>query len=207
VQRKKSQKELKKARVLYSLRKSNESSDLLFWAISLELSSKEDSSIKSNEVVFSGMDTASLLMYKKNETLENSEVVLVKNFRSSVSNADGYLYELPGTYFLTQPVEVAQLISNVSAQTGFSPEKSKISTSNVRKMMSSFSAHQGILHFLELPEEDLKKINEETGKNFVVLSVSSLLEKNLVDWSILGMILSSMISLFKDTKKKNRTNN
>lgn len=69
---------------------------VFFWALHVEIFITKENRVKANEIVISRHDISSVLMYKKGNTLSDTEVVLVREFRSPVANETGYVWELPG---------------------------------------------------------------------------------------------------------------
>jgi hypothetical protein len=101
---------LKKAFVHYSLRKpkldskGNKTLDLFvfLWILKVEIWVTKENRLKSNEIVVSRLDQSATVLYKKNSTLGDSQVVLIKEYRTPVNNKENYVYELPSkdsTYF------------------------------------------------------------------------------------------------------------
>lgn len=158
---------------------------------------------KSNEFVFFRTDTSSVVPYyeQNNETF----IVLVKEFRSSVRNSKGLVYELPsGSTFnkMTNPLENAQ--KELLEETGISiNDLERFEFVSQRQVASSTSAHHSSLYKVRLSDEEFAQVKKLTDSNAVLglsnegeqiyLEIISL--KNLMnyplDYSMLGMILSS----------------
>ena len=97
---------LKKARVQwiwrsYEKSKSNANDSAerkwfpFLWALHVHIHITSENRDKEHEVILSRNDISAVVLYKRGKTVEDTQVVLVKEFRSAVSNSDGYVWELP----------------------------------------------------------------------------------------------------------------
>ena len=69
---------------------------VLFWAVHADIFVAAEGRNKSNEVVIARPDIACVLAYMPGEQMLDSEIIVIKEFRSPCRNADAFVYELPG---------------------------------------------------------------------------------------------------------------
>ena len=133
---------------------------------------KKENRVKSNECVFSRYDISTVLLYRKRATLQDSQIIVVKEFRSPVSNTSGYVWELPGGSSLTE-VDYKELArEEVEEETGFTlKNKDRLKPHDVRQLMATMSAHKAHLFSVELTEEELEYFKSSSEKTFGVATV------------------------------------
>lgn len=164
---------------------------------------------KTNEVVLFRPDIASVVLYRPAppsfHPIGAAKVVLVKEFRSPVRNADGFVYELPGgSSTKDEPVEQIA-IHEVEEEVGLTIEPGRLRLVGVRQIGATLSAHTGAVFAVELTDEELATLREQERSGAtrgvqgdsertytVIRSVGQLLQGQLVDWSQLGMILAAL---------------
>lgn len=158
---------------------------------------------KTNELVFYRKDLSSVLMYcREGLRPQDIKVVLVREFRSAVRNSEGFVYELPGgsSDSKRDPRHVAA--TEVLEETGFQLDPSKLKEHGHRQLVATLSAHHGHFYSYALTPDELKDIEEDKGPHGVegasertyveVVTLKDVLERQLVDWATLGMILTSL---------------
>jgi 8-oxo-dGTP pyrophosphatase MutT (NUDIX family) len=151
-------------------------------------------------------DIAAVMLYRRAGALLDTEIVMVKEFRSPVSNESGFVWELPsGSDRKTQAWdEVAR--TEVLEETGLNLEGGRFRRYDARQLAATFSAHKATLFYCELTEEEMAGIRETEGQmrgnnvtdseqTYVYVRSLRLLLGNQdsdlhVDWSTLGMIFS-----------------
>lgn len=155
---------------------------------------------KSNEFVFFRKSISSVLAYHKevNETY----IVLVKEFRSPVNNSEGFVYELPsGSNFDgIEALENAQ--HELEEETGIRIDDStRFSLVSERQIAATLCTYMSNLYTVELTEKEfaLAKQNtqafgvlDESEKTYIQIVPLSKLNKYKVDYSTLGMIYESL---------------
>jgi len=198
---------------------------LFFWALHVEIFIQSEGRSKSNELVLARPDISSVLLYKPAHpssqiesqsvnpesqlipsNLYDTSIVLVKEFRSSVSNESGYVYELPGgssSEIQHTPIEIA--VEEVEEETGITIDPRRFRFCGAKQLMATMSCHRGHLFAVELTQAELDKlrnqelegevhgIKEDTERTYVrVMTLRQILQQNAVDWSTLGMILFAL---------------
>lgn len=160
---------------------------------------------KINDPVVFRLDISSALLYKKEDEITNSKIVLIKEFRTAASTQDGFIWELPGgsSPFITDPLEVAR--EEVYEEVGLQINKDRLNYGGSRQLAGTLSAHQSHFYYSELYEHELEWLKHQkgiphgtdypdnpTGERAYteVLTLKEIVDRNLLDWSNLGMILS-----------------
>lgn len=87
---------LEHARVVWTFRVGPQRNFVFFWALHAEVYITAEERSKTNEVVQARPDIATIVLYKKAVSIDDSEIVLIREFRTPVSNPTGYVWELPG---------------------------------------------------------------------------------------------------------------
>jgi len=152
---------------------------------------------KINEIVIYRSDISTILAYHKDK------IVLTKEFRSPVSNEECFVYELPGgSSFKAGKTSLELAADEFAEETSLRIENySRFIYHQSRQLLSTLSAHKAHLFSIELSEEELKHLESLKGKTFGVeedsektyveiKTVREILKDELLDWSMLGMILS-----------------
>ena len=183
--------------------------DILFlWAMYVNIWIEEEQRFKDNECIISRFDLSSVVLYHiKNENLMDTEIVLIKEFRSPVNNALGYVLENPGgSSFSNKKTPVTIATSEIEEETGLKIAPERLQSINRRQLVSTLSIHKSYLYSVELtPEEmvDVKElvankttfgVTEDTERTYLeVKTIGELLKDDSLDFAHIGMILESII--------------
>jgi len=161
---------------------------------------------KFNDPIVARPDISSVVLVKREPEPLNSKIVLVKEFRSTVSNKDGFVLEAPsGSSHDPYKDPAAVALDELEEETGFSLDQKRLKPIGLRQLSATFSIHKAHAYFAEITEEELKwfesragklKINDkfETGErlSIEIRTAEEILKNDLVDWSNVGMILSAL---------------
>ncbi len=163
---------------------------------------------KTNEFIVARPDIATIVAYCKRPALMDTEVVLIREFRSPARTADGFIREVPGGSswklgedpFVTAAHELFE-------ETGFSVEPSRLRRIGARQLCGTLSVHQAHVFACEVTEAELENLRkqekngtvhgvvEDTERTYVeVHRLGDLLDpaSNAVDWSMVGMIMTAI---------------
>jgi 8-oxo-dGTP pyrophosphatase MutT (NUDIX family) len=157
---------------------------------------------KSNELFLARPDTSSVLLYSWSEIVE---IVLVREFRSTVRNQAGFVFELPSgssVNELENPLGVAA--TEVQEETGLVLEPNRFERHESRQVAATFTIHKSTLFSCKLTAEEMGKLKADRDRhgNFVtdsemtyiaVQTLDQIREEGLVDWVTLGMICSVLL--------------
>lgn len=191
---------LDSAKVLYTFRPGF--NDFVFmWVLKADVYITSEKRHKTNEFVLSRPDISSILLWKKNKTLGESEIVLVKEFRTPAATEDGFVRELVGGSSKETDNPKAIAAEEVLEETGFAIEPSRLQIHQTRQLAATLSAHKSHLYSFELTDEELKWFKsqkgivhgkeEDTERTFIeIYTVDELLKDTMTDWVTIGQVLS-----------------
>lgn len=191
------------ARVEWNFRVGPQKKFIFLWVIKANVYVAREQRNKVNEVVLSRPDVSSVLLYRRGETLADTEVVLVREFRSPASTPDGYIWELPGGSSRNNQAPNVVAAEEVREETGFEISPERIRCCEARQLAGTFSAHKAQLFAAEINQSELDWFKSQAGivhglvqdsecTYVEVLRIDRIMNENLVDWSTLGMILSTL---------------
>lgn len=191
--------ELKYARVNY-LFKMPKAKKVFLWILHVHVYIKSENRIKENEFVLARTDISTVVLYKKGKSFYDTEVVLVKEFRSPVNNKESIVYELPGGSSITDKDSIDVIKEEVYEEVGLVINKSRFKYHGSRQMVATLSSHKAHVYFVELTNEELDFVKNDNNTHGVyedseltysiVLSLQDILSNNLLDYSNIGMIFS-----------------
>ena len=178
------------------------------WALHADVYVTAEGRSKDNEIVIGRPDISVVLMYYPTSTVLDTSVILIEEFRSPVRNHTGYVWESPGgSSFTNKPYdEVA--VDEVKEETGLSVNKDRLVAHGACQLTATFSSHKAHLFSVELTDEEFVWLCEQKDKKHglhpdggtgeltyvEIKTVKEILNENLVDWSMKGMILSALNS-------------
>lgn len=181
--------------------------DFVFlWILHVDVFIKSENRNKTNEFVVSRTNTSYTVIYKKADDILNSEIVLVKEFRSPAATKDGYIWELVGGSSFNDTEDALSVAADeIFEETSFKVEKERISYVQERQLNGTLTAHKTSIFSLEINDEELQWFKDEKGnihgneedseRTYIeVLTVKEILENELLDWSNVGMIMKVLNS-------------
>src|ERR1039457_748450 len=86
----------------------------------------KENRFKNNEFFITRPDICACLLYYPRPDPMETEIVLVKEFRTPVNNAEGYVYELPGGSVPSGIGNIETAIEELAEETGFVPKANKM---------------------------------------------------------------------------------
>jgi 8-oxo-dGTP pyrophosphatase MutT (NUDIX family) len=179
-----------------------EKSIVFLWALHVDIFIGSENRHKVNEFVIARPDISTILMYRRRKPVADSEIVLIREFRSSVSNETGFVWELAGGSSFKGKIDPKKLAADeCKEEAGITIDPSRIKQHEVRQMVATLSAHKAHLFSVELTEKELVQLKaqhgvahgivEDSEQTYTeILTLKQILERPVVDWSMLGMILS-----------------
>ena len=162
---------------------------------------------KINEVVLYRPDISTVVLIRPATNPLDSEVVLVREFRSPASTPDGMVHEVPGGSSAKpgeDPVEVA--VHEVSEETGLTLDPSRLVPLGARQLTSTLSAHKASVWCACLTASEMDEVRamvvanvthgvvQDTERTYLeIRTVRQILGGTRdVDWSMVGMILQAI---------------
>lgn len=156
---------------------------------------------KENELFVGRSDISTICAFHKGSTLAETKLVLVREFRTTISTGDCFVRELPGGSSV-KPHEDALTVASheFEEETGIQISPERFSQVGERQLVSTLSTHKAALFMVELNDEELavaeKEYADKTMHGLIesseqtyveVYTYDELLRTN-IDWSMLGMI-------------------
>lgn len=176
---------------------------LFLWALRADVHVTAEARNKTSEVVIGRPDVAAVLMYRRAADPRDSEVVLVREFRSAVRNPAAMVLELPsGSSFddTLSPLQVAA--EEVHEETGLRIDAARLRPLAARQVAATILSHHAHVFTLELAPDELawlaahQHVQRGAGHgertHAQIRRVRDLLAGDEVDWSTLGMILAAL---------------
>ncbi len=190
------------ARVEWVFRVGPQKKAIFLWALHVNIFVAAEGRNKTNEFVMPRTDISAVLMYRRREDPLDTEVVLIREYRSPVSNETGFVWELPGGSTFKDGVDPQdQAIAEFEEEAGIAIDLSRLRSHGARQVMATLSAHKAHLFSIEMTDNELADmrskhgivygVRDDTERTYVeVLTIRDILARPIVDWSMLGMILS-----------------
>lgn len=192
------------ARVVWTFPTSS-SKPPFFWALKVNVWINSESRSKDIEVVISRPHICAAVMYKSKENILDTEVVLVREFRSAVSNAEGYVWELPGgSDPLDSSASTKVVAKEIHEETGLVISEERLQMTGSRQQMSTLTSTKATLYKVELTDMEIKYARSLSGQIFgdaesteqtyvEVVTLREVLQGNLVDWTNTGMLMQVIL--------------
>lgn len=188
------------ARLLWQFR-SGPRRHLFCWALQAKVHIPEEGRHKSGEVLITRPDIASVLAYRRGSRPADTEVVLVREFRSNAATPDGFVHELPGGSSFHSTEDERRLAAHeLEEETGVAIPAARFTPHGSRQCMATLLTHRAALFSVELTADEMAVFKERQGRRFgendsertyvEVRTVGEILASSDVDWTHTGMILS-----------------
>jgi 8-oxo-dGTP pyrophosphatase MutT (NUDIX family) len=164
---------------------------------------------KENEWVLSRPDVACVVLYHRppGAGLLETEVVLVKEFRTPGRSADGFVREPPGgSHPGGEEDPVGLAVAEVEEETGFRIDPARLRPLGCRQGAGTLSSHQIHAFAAELSAEEMGLMRRRAAEGRVygvgedsertaveVLPLRRLLSESLTDWTAVGVLLQALV--------------
>lgn len=174
---------------------------VFYWALQVSIWIAAEQRVKDNEVVIGRPDVSAVLMYRRNRSIGDTVIVLVREFRSPGRTKDGYIRELPGGSSVKPGADPMHLAADeCQEETGLDIETTRLRARGVRQVAGTTSSHAAALFSVELTESEVawlraqrgiaRGLLEDTERTYVeVTTLAAIRSAPLTDWGMLGMIL------------------
>lgn len=160
---------------------------------------------KNNEFIFSRTDIAACVLYYPRLDPMQSEIIIVSEFRTPVSNKKGLVYELPGGSSSKPNQDPIQtMIDEVNEETGFKMNPDKIHKVGQHQLCATLLTHKASVWSYKLDRYELDQFYQKRGIAFGnheegemchvhVYKLQNIIDSELVDWSNIGMIMKAVM--------------
>jgi 8-oxo-dGTP pyrophosphatase MutT (NUDIX family) len=196
--------QLEGGRLLWTFRVGPTGRWVLFWAFHARVYVAAEDRVKADEVVLGRPDLATLVAYRRAPVLADSEIVLVREFRSPAVTPDGFVRELPGGSGLTGGDPINQAVAEFTEETGFTIDPTRIRVHAARQPVATLAAHRQHAFSVELTEHEIDQLCADTRvhglagdteRTYVeVHRFGELLAGREVDWTTLGILTEILLS-------------
>lgn len=194
------------AKLLWTFRVGANKQHLFAYAIQMNIWVEEERRNKVNEFVFFRSSISCVVVYCPCEynscDIEQARIVLIKEFRSPVSNALGYVFEAPGGSTVKSGIDPRELAAHeIFEEIGLQVNPLRLKYYEDRQLASTLSSHKAALFSLKITPQELKSLqaqasqplgvvedSERTYRQIVLFRDLLVGEKCRVDWSMVGMI-------------------
>ncbi|MBI2805257.1 MAG: NUDIX hydrolase [Planctomycetes bacterium] len=177
------------------------------WALHVDIFVAAEGRHKSNEMILGRPDIAAVVIYRRAADFLDTEIVLVREFRSPSRTPDGCIWELPsGSTFARDRSGLAVAVDEVKEELGLTIDPRTLRAHGARQLAGTLSVHQGQVFSLELSAEAMAQLRAQDHANTTHGNVShsevtttrvrrlrEILAEPHADWSTLGMILSVLL--------------
>lgn len=196
--------ELLGGRVAWTFRVGPTRSHVLFWAYAARVWVAAEGREKANEVVLGRPDLSTVVAFRPASQWLDSEVVLVREFRSPARTADGFIRELPSGSAPTTGDPRQMAADEFAEETGLSLSAGRLHPVGVRQPAGTVSVHAQAVYAVELSDTEIEQLRadhvhhgnaDETERTYVeVARVGDLLHSAppTVDWTTLGIIAQAI---------------
>ena len=193
------------ARVEWTFRVGPGKKVVFLWAVHVDVFIAAENRNKTNEVVVSRPDISTVALIGPDRAFD-TEIVLIREFRSPASTPDGCVREVPGgSSFKPKENAFAVAAAEVREETGLEIDSGRVHWHGDRQLMATLSAHKAHLFSARVTDAELAWLRgqagiahgvaEDTERTFVELrTIRELLTREEVDWSMMGMILTAHLT-------------
>lgn len=171
---------------------------VVYWALHVRMYVRAEDRVKSNEVVISRPDISVVALYQRGTTINDTTIVLVREFRSPATTPDGFVHELPGGSGNSETDALDRAVRETEEETGLAIDAQRIRAHGSRQLAATVSAHHAHLFTAEITGDELAQLHATQSKPHgagdseqtwtEITTFGEIRESNLVDWATLGMI-------------------
>lgn len=138
--------------------------------------------LKANEFVFARPDISTVVAYYRDKTANRLRFALVREFRSSGSAANGYVYEFPGGSAAAPGVDPqVNAAHELSEELGLTIEESgRFRFVGCRQLVATLSTHQASTYAIELTAAEFAQL-ETAAKHQAAFGVAEDSERTYVE--------------------------
>lgn len=194
---------LEGAQLVWSLRAGEGLEEPFLWVMQVAVHVAAEDRVKANEVVVFRPDLSAVALYRPASRLDDTVVVLVREFRSPASTTDGFVRELPGGSG-TESDARAQAAAEVLEETGFSISPERLRAHGSRQSAATLAAHHVHLFSASISEGELNWLRarrceahgDGRGQERTWIEITTFGEirrSRSVDWTTLGLLTQALL--------------
>lgn len=156
--------------------------------------------IKANEAVIIRPSIVTVCAYCPGDTREDDRFILIKEYRASVINAQGFVYELPGgASFDSDEDPIAVASDELAEETAIRLPRERFLVIGRRQIAATMVANEAVLLAARLEPEEMEAIFARQGEMYGVSAQTErtylhvftreeLMQGSLVDYATLGQL-------------------
>lgn len=196
--------QLRSGRLEWTFRVGPQRNIVLFWAFHAVMWVAVEQREKANEVVLSRPDISTVVAYHRAPELVDSEIIIVREFRSPATTADGFVRELPGGSGFSPASPIEQAVAELAEETGIEVTPDRVQVRQARQPAATLSGHRQHVFAVEVTRDELDRaridtrargVADDTERTYVeVHRYRDLLTNSFVDWSTLGAITHVLLT-------------
>lgn len=176
---------------------------VFYWALHVDVFVTAENRHKTNEAIMGRPDLAAVVLYRRGKELLDTEIVLVREYRSPARTPDGYIWELPsGSSFKPNQAMEITAAHEIEEELGLKIDPQSLRRHEARQLAGTLSVHQAQVFSVELTENQIADLRVQEASHMThgviehseitsirVRTVREILAEGFADWSTLGMIL------------------
>lgn len=163
----------------------------------------EEGRNKSNEFILSRPDISHVVVLRRDdEDLLNSDVVMVREFRSTSRTLDGFIRECPGGSGFKPMNPRENAAKELEEELGLVVDPERLSQLASKQVCGTFSTHKAHVFVLELTDDEFaalhadkeaRGVTAEGERTYVETCKAHALFRSDYDWSNTGMVLMALL--------------
>jgi 8-oxo-dGTP pyrophosphatase MutT (NUDIX family) len=192
---------LNQARVTWSLQ--TEDGFPILWALYVNVYIRGEGRNQTNEVVIGRPDISTVVLWSRAPSLRDTEILLVREFRSCVRTRDGFVHALPGGSSREHGSPDQTAVEELREETGFQLAREALTAHPLRQVAASISSFCANCFSAEIDAAGMALVKKSLGsahgveedgeRTYIeVMTVGQLLDQPLTDWSTLGMVFMAL---------------
>jgi nucleoside 2-deoxyribosyltransferase len=172
----------------------------LFIALHVAIKVRGEERVKSNEAVIIRPSIMTVCAYCPGATRADDRFILVKEYRTSVMNPQGFVFEFPGGSSW-QPGDdpIAEAMDEFAQETGIRLARERLRILEQRQIAATMIANEAILLAARLEPAEMDAVAAQQGEmhgisaeaeytSLYVFTRQQLMEGHLVDYATLGQL-------------------
>jgi 8-oxo-dGTP pyrophosphatase MutT (NUDIX family) len=174
---------------------------LFCWALQVNVFVAKENRNKRSEVIVARPDISAVLAYYPGPTKEETQVLLVKEFRPAGATSDGFLHELPSGSSHKVGLDPRQVAAEeLEEEAGLTISPQRLLHRMSRQSAATLLTHRVHLYSVELTKEEFEFLSANEGKQFGAIqtektylelrSLQQIKASSDIDWTHVGMIFS-----------------
>jgi len=193
------------ARICWTFRVGPQKNFVFSWVAHVDVFVKSENRNKKNEFVFGRTDIATVLLWHPGASFLDTEIVLIKEFRSPARTPDGFIHELPGGSSKSSKPAFQTAVEEVYEEVGLLLRPSRLREIGTRQLAGTLSSFSGTLLAAELTCDEMvqlrkdaasgkvRGVESDTERTYIeIVRVADLLRSPMTDWSMMGMVFAAL---------------